>query len=70
MDVGWVYFIGHFPGMRFALYAIGIIFLLSLGVQTVCCTEIRRVPGTEIDDNSEAPLGRPDYIWLPVNYIK
>ena len=66
---GGVYFIGHFTRMRCALYTIGIILLLSLGIESVRCTEIRKVPGIEIDDNSEAPLGRPDYIWLPVKYI-
>ncbi|KAI8148543.1 hypothetical protein BJV82DRAFT_574784 [Fennellomyces sp. T-0311] len=29
------------------------------------CIELRKVPGAEIDDSPDAPLGRPDYIWLP-----
>ncbi|KAG2219301.1 hypothetical protein INT45_011316 [Circinella minor] len=33
---------------------------------SIRCTEIRKISGTEIDGNSEAPLGRPDHIYLPV----
>ncbi|KAI7849660.1 hypothetical protein BDC45DRAFT_573708 [Circinella umbellata] len=55
-----------FKRMRYGLYTIGILFLLSFGTVSIQCTEIRKIPGTEIDGNSEAPLGRPDHLYLPI----
>lgn len=33
--------------------------------ETVRCTEVKKVPGTEFKESSA--IGRPEYLWLPAS---
>lgn len=45
-----------------------VIALTTFIMETYRCTELQKIPGSELDDQdtSHPTLGKPDYIWLPV----
>ncbi|KAI7873980.1 hypothetical protein K492DRAFT_211840 [Lichtheimia hyalospora FSU 10163] len=49
-----------------------VIALTTFIMETYRCTELQKIPGSELDDNDDdtthptSTLGKPDYIWLPI----
>ncbi|KAJ8658630.1 hypothetical protein O0I10_005670 [Lichtheimia ornata] len=43
-----------------------VIALTTFIMETYRCTELQKIPGSELDDQDTSTLGKPDYIWLPI----
>lgn len=67
------YLVGHVDPVRSRrrpiLRTVLVIALTTFIMETYRCTELQKIPGSELDDQDTSTLGKPDYIWLPVKCL-